>query len=120
MLTGCFRGSGRNKVYALGNGNAAHHGNAPVKAVYVRRKETVERGLADAKQLHGHRYASMRGTHKVQEQSLLCARTANVKKTALALSKGGGFYSYLSLIFHNLPDIAALLRLGLPRTSQRI
>ncbi len=27
------------------------------KAIYKRRKETVERSFADAKQLHGHRYA---------------------------------------------------------------
>jgi hypothetical protein len=31
------------------------------KRVYARRKETVERSFADAKQLHGHRYARMRG-----------------------------------------------------------
>ena len=28
------------------------------KVIYKRRKETVERSFADAKQLHGHRYAS--------------------------------------------------------------
>ncbi len=31
------------------------------KRIYKRRKETVERSFADAKQLHGHRYARMRG-----------------------------------------------------------
>jgi len=30
------------------------------KRIYKRRKETVERSFADAKQLHGHRYARMR------------------------------------------------------------
>jgi len=68
------------------------------KEVYARRKETVERSFADAKQLHGHRYAKMRGLRKVQEQSLLCAWAANIKKIALALTKGGGFTPYLSFI----------------------
>ena len=31
------------------------------KRIYKRRKETVERSFADGKQLHGHRYARMRG-----------------------------------------------------------
>jgi hypothetical protein len=64
------------------------------KEVYARRKETVERSFADAKQLHGHRYAKMRGRRKVQEQSLLCAWAANIKKIALALTKGGGLCVY--------------------------
>ena len=90
------------------------------KAIYARRKETVERGFADAKQLHGHRYARMRGVRNVQEQSLLCAWAANIKKIALALSKGGAFYAYLSFIFHILRDTVVFLRLGRPRTLQPI
>jgi IS5 family transposase len=77
------------------------------KAIYARRKETVERSFADAKQLHGHRYARMRGLRKVQEQSLLCAWAANIKKIALALSKWGGGTSYLLLIRCILQDIFA-------------
>ncbi len=38
------------------------------KAVYKRRKETVERSFADGKELHGHRYARFRGLSKVQGQ----------------------------------------------------
>ena len=53
------------------------------KAIYRKRKETVERSFADAKALHGHRYARMRGLNKVQEQSLLCAICQNIKKIAL-------------------------------------
>ena len=49
------------------------------RAIYQRRKETVERSFADAKELHGHRYAKMRGLAKVQEQSLLCAICQNIK-----------------------------------------
>lgn len=50
--------------------------------IYARRKETVERSFADAKQLHGHRYARLRGRHKVSEQCLLAAACQNMKKIA--------------------------------------
>jgi hypothetical protein len=53
------------------------------KKVYARRKETVERSLADAKQHHGHRYARFRGLSKVQMQCLLAATAQNMKKMAL-------------------------------------
>jgi transposase len=52
------------------------------KAIYALRKETVERSFADAKELHGHRYARLRGLRNVQEQSLLCAICQNIKKIA--------------------------------------
>ncbi len=57
------------------------------KKVYARRKETVERSFADAKQLHGHRYARMRGLAKVMEQCLLAACAQNMKKIALLLAR---------------------------------
>lgn len=53
------------------------------KAVYKRRKETVERSFADGKELHGHRYARFRGLAKVQAQCLLSAACQNMKKIAL-------------------------------------
>jgi len=59
------------------------------KRIYKRRKETVERSFADAKQLHGHRYARMRGLAKVQQQCLLAATAQNIKKIALRLSRMG-------------------------------
>ncbi|MGV8084137.1 MAG: IS1182 family transposase [Coriobacteriia bacterium] len=59
------------------------------KAIYARRKETIERSFADAKELHGLRYARMRGVEKVTEQCLLTAAAQNMKKMALRLSKGG-------------------------------
>lgn len=59
------------------------------KRIYKRRKETVERSFADAKQLHGHRYARFRGLAKVQQQCLLAATAQNIKKIALLLSKTG-------------------------------
>jgi transposase len=59
------------------------------KEIYERRKETVERSFADAKQLHGHRYARMRGLVNVREQCLLAATAQNIKKIALLLSRMG-------------------------------
>jgi transposase len=59
------------------------------KRIYERRKETVERSFADAKQLHGHRYARFRGLAKVTEQCLLAAACQNMKKIARLLTRGG-------------------------------
>jgi IS5 family transposase len=56
------------------------------KRLYKRRKETVERSFADAKQLHGHRYARFRGLLAVTCQCLLAAAAQNIKKIALALT----------------------------------
>ena len=56
------------------------------KAIYRRRKETVERSFADAKQLHGHRYARFRSLTRVACQCLLAATAQNIKKIAMALA----------------------------------
>ena len=56
------------------------------KAIYKRRKETVERSFADAKQLHGHRYARFRGLTRVACQCLLAAAAQNIKKIAMAMA----------------------------------
>jgi len=56
------------------------------KQIYKRRQETVERSFADAKQLHGHRYARFRGLTAVTTQCLLAAAAQNIKKIALALA----------------------------------
>ena len=53
------------------------------RAIYKRRKETVERSFADAKELHGYRYAKYRGLTKVKGQCLLAAAAQNMKKIAL-------------------------------------
>jgi transposase len=66
------------------------------KEIYQRRKETVERSFADAKELHGHRYARMRGLAKVQEQCLMAACAQNIKKMALSLG-GRGLRSLFAL-----------------------
>lgn len=56
------------------------------KMIYRRRKETVERSFADAKQLFGHRYARFRGLTRVRCQCLMAAAAQNIKKIALALA----------------------------------
>ncbi|AIO52090.1 transposase DDE domain protein [Burkholderia mallei] len=71
--------------------------------IYARRKQTVERSFADAKQLHGHRYARMRGLRKVAEQCLLAAAAQNIKKIAMLLArkrKKGASGSRLALRAH--------------------
>ena len=64
------------------------------KRIYARRKETVERSFADAKELHGYRYARYRGLAKMQEQSLMVAIAQNIKKMALILDTRG-YFGYL-------------------------
>jgi transposase len=65
--------------------NDANRLTAWGKAIYRRRKETVERSFADAKQLHGHRYARFRSRTRVACQCLLAAAAQNIKKIALCL-----------------------------------
>ncbi len=67
------------------------------KRIYKRRKETVERSFADAKELHGHRYARFRGIEKVQEQCLMAACAQNIKKIALLLDREGGKRLFASI-----------------------
>lgn len=57
------------------------------KDIYARRKETIERSFADAKELHGLRYCRMRGLTGATEQCLLTAAVQNMKKIALHLDK---------------------------------
>ncbi len=57
------------------------------KEFYKRRKETIERCFADAKELHGLRYARYRGRSKVLEQCLLTACAQNIKKMANYLAR---------------------------------
>ena len=66
---------------------AEHRYEPSGKAIYKRRKETIERSFADAKQLHGHRYARMRGLGRVREQCLLAAACQNIKKLALLFER---------------------------------
>ena len=91
----------------------AHRLTPKGKALYKRRKETIERSFADAKQLHGQRYIRMRGLLRAQEQCLLSAACQNMKKMALLQSKGeekgkkGLFWGILNTISY---AIGAILR----------
>src|SRR5947207_15330615 len=89
-----------------------HRVEARGKKIYKRRKETVERSFADAKQLHGHRYARIRGPTNVREQCLLAAWAQNLKKIALLLSRTGPNIPpdpRLALLHRLIGDTARLL-----------
>jgi len=85
------------------------------KAIYKRRKETIERSFADAKQLHGHRYMRMRGMLRAQEQCLLSAACQNMKKMALLLckpkkrGKSGAEKRWWALLFRHIGLTGATL-----------
>lgn len=57
------------------------------KQLYRKRKETIERSFADAKELHGFRYCRLRGLRNVMEQALMTAAVQNMKKIALQLER---------------------------------
>ena len=71
------------------------------KAIYKRRKETIERSFADSKELHGLRYCRLRGLAKAAEQCLLTAAAQNMKKIATIFHKMAArlfrsFFLYMS------------------------
>ena len=86
------------------------------KAIYKRRKETIERSFADAKQLHGQRYIRMRGLLRAQEQCLLSAACQNMKKMALLQSReekggnGGSLWAVIKAFRHYIGALIAQLR----------
>ncbi|WP_339316119.1 IS1182 family transposase [Paenibacillus sp. FSL R10-2734] len=57
------------------------------KHLYRKRKETIERSFADAKELHGFRYCRLRGLPNVREQALMTAAVQNMKKMAIHLDR---------------------------------
>ena len=70
--------------------NAQHYDLAKIrrlskegKALYKRRKQTIERSFADSKQNHGYRYARYRGKAKVQSYAWLSCCVQNMKTIAL-------------------------------------
>lgn len=66
------------------------------KRLYKVRCSTIERSFADAKELHGYRYARFRGRKSVQMQAYLTAACQNMKKIALHLTKKGQLKGSLS------------------------
>ncbi|OZI10265.1 IS5/IS1182 family transposase [Bacillaceae bacterium SAS-127] len=57
-----------------------HH--QEVKPIYAKRKETVERVFADAKEKHGMRWTTLRGLKKLSMQAMLTFAAMNLKKLA--------------------------------------
>ncbi|MFI9221490.1 transposase [Peribacillus castrilensis] len=57
-----------------------HHQD--VKPIYAKRKETIERVFADAKEKHGIRWTSLRGLNKLSMQAMLTLAAINLKKMA--------------------------------------
>ena len=53
-----------------------------VKEIYARRKETIERVFADAKEKHGMRWTTLRGLKKLSMQAMLTFAAINLKKLA--------------------------------------
>ncbi|WP_418909835.1 IS1182 family transposase [Bacillus pinisoli] len=53
-----------------------------VKEIYARRKETIERAFADAKEKHGMRWTTLRGIKKLSMQAMLTFAAMNLKKLA--------------------------------------
>ncbi|WP_371932413.1 IS1182 family transposase [Bacillus sp. WLY-B-L8] len=66
------------------------------KRLYKVRCSTIERSFADAKELHGYRYARFRGVKSVQMQAYLTAACQNMKKIALHLTRKGQVEGYFS------------------------
>lgn len=54
------------------------------RRLYERRKETIERSFAEAKENHGLRYARMLGKANMREQSFLTATVQNIKRLVKA------------------------------------
>jgi transposase len=57
------------------------------KQLKIRRSETIERSFAEAKELHGLRYARYRGLEKVRMQCWLISACQNMKRIANILFK---------------------------------
>lgn len=73
-------------VWADARERADAIGSPPGASASTSAGRTAERSLADAKQLHGHRYARFRGLLAVTCQCLLAAASQSIKKIALALA----------------------------------
>lgn len=70
------------------------------KKLYKVRCSTIERSFADAKELHGYRYARFRGLKSVQMQAYLTAACQNMKKIALHLTKKELVEGYCSKFYY--------------------
>lgn len=83
-----------------------------IKAIYDKRKETIERVFADAKVKHGLRYTQLRGLAKVTMQVTLTFACMNLKK----LAKLKGKSSSPSLTWNNMVAFTSLFQKFKPRS----
>ena len=67
-----------------------------VKCVYKRRKETIERVFADAKEKHGMRFTHLRGLAKIKMEVTLIFSCMNLKKLANRLWKRKNRSSFIN------------------------
>ena len=70
------------------------------KDIYARRKETIERSFADAKEKHGMRYTHHRGLARVTSWVRLKYAAMNLKKLAIWSCKTPVFPQLFSCFFH--------------------
>ena len=71
------------------------------KETYNRRKETIERVFADAKEKHGMRYTPYRGLTAVRKWVLLKFAAMNLKK--MAIRKWWEYRHFFRIVFNVLP-----------------
>lgn len=94
MLDQCTRSKSHQKVltrhvWADYLDEAEHLRHTPLnKSLYKKRKETVERVFADAKEKHGMRWTKYRGLEKVTTHTMLTFAAMNLKKLATWVWKG--------------------------------
>lgn len=72
------------------------------KAIYEKRKETIERVFADAKEKHNMRYTQYRGLAKVTAEATLRFACMNLKKLANWKWKNGLISTFLCRICKNV------------------
>ena len=87
-----------------------------VKSVYKRRKETIERVFADAKEKHGMRFTHLRGLAQIKMEVTLIFSCMNLKKIANKLWKRGRknslFHIYNSFNINNSSNFILKLPKG--------
>ena len=69
-----------------------------INEVYRKRKETIERVFADAKEKHGMRYTQYRGLAKVRMEIGMVFACMNLKKLATWIAKSFAAISYLRFL----------------------
>jgi transposase len=67
--------------------------------LYSKRKETIERAFADAKEKHGLRFTRHNGLAKVKTQVLLTLMVLNLKKLARMIGNPSSFFHFIRKFF---------------------